>query len=218
MTVPSHLPPALRRSALETLGRDCLIDITHHFGIDVGDRRVIENHVSALVRSQTIDFGEVLDLLEREELQDFCDALGLDRGGGDRPSACRRYQAKHGAHELKRRSQTNLVQSRLFSEMLERALRAYRNRAVETAQVTDELIKLAFCARPSSPRRRTARNNDGLTDSGAAPAADSPNHHVARSSDRAASRAFSSFSRFIRRLMSSRLSAEMRSTNNVPSR
>ncbi|MFN7135758.1 MAG: type I restriction enzyme endonuclease domain-containing protein, partial [Myxococcales bacterium] len=34
--------------------------------------------------------------------------------------------------ELKRRSRTNLVQSRAFSEMLERALRAYRNRAIET--------------------------------------------------------------------------------------
>jgi type I restriction enzyme, R subunit len=45
--------------------------------------------------------------------------------------------------ELKTRSKRNLVQARSFSEMLERALNAYRNRAVETAQVIEELIKLA---------------------------------------------------------------------------
>jgi type I restriction enzyme R subunit len=45
--------------------------------------------------------------------------------------------------ELKTRSKRNLVQSRTFSEMLERALRSYRNRAIETAQVIEELIRLA---------------------------------------------------------------------------
>lgn len=45
--------------------------------------------------------------------------------------------------ELKRRSRTNLVQSRTFSDMLDRAVKAYRNRAIETAQVIEELINLA---------------------------------------------------------------------------
>lgn len=54
--------------------------------------------------------------------------------------------------ELKRRSRTNLVQSRTFSEMLERALRTYRNRAIETAQVIDELIKLAQDMRDAQAR------------------------------------------------------------------
>jgi type I restriction enzyme R subunit len=54
--------------------------------------------------------------------------------------------------ELKRRSRTNLVQSRAFSEMLERALRSYRNRAIETAQVIEELIKLAEDMRQAQAR------------------------------------------------------------------
>jgi type I restriction enzyme R subunit len=45
--------------------------------------------------------------------------------------------------EIKTRSRRNLVQARLFSELLEKAIRKYQNRAVETAQVIEELIGLA---------------------------------------------------------------------------
>jgi type I restriction enzyme, R subunit len=44
--------------------------------------------------------------------------------------------------EIRTRSRRNLVQARSFAEMLERAIRAYQNRAVETAQVIEELISL----------------------------------------------------------------------------
>jgi type I restriction enzyme R subunit len=44
---------------------------------------------------------------------------------------------------LKVRSKKNLVQSRSFSEMLEKSIRAHQNRAIETAQVIEELIQLA---------------------------------------------------------------------------
>ena len=44
--------------------------------------------------------------------------------------------------EIKSRSRRNLVQSRSFAEMLERAIRAYQNRAIETAHVIEELIAL----------------------------------------------------------------------------
>ena len=54
--------------------------------------------------------------------------------------------------EIKSRSRRNLVQSRLFSEMLERAIRTYQNRAIETAQVIEELIQLAKDMRESSKR------------------------------------------------------------------
>lgn len=35
------------------------------------------------------------------------------------------------------------MQARSFGEMLERTVRAYQNRAIETAQVIEELIELA---------------------------------------------------------------------------
>ncbi|MCE9552911.1 MAG: type I restriction endonuclease subunit R [Planctomycetes bacterium] len=45
--------------------------------------------------------------------------------------------------EIKARSTRNLVQSRVFSEMLKTALNAYHNRAIATHEVIEELIKLA---------------------------------------------------------------------------
>jgi type I restriction enzyme R subunit len=54
--------------------------------------------------------------------------------------------------ELKIRSRKNLIQSRRFSELLENAVRRYHNRAVETAQVIEELIALAQEMREASRR------------------------------------------------------------------
>jgi type I restriction enzyme R subunit len=63
-------------------------------------------------------------------------------------------------NELKIRSRRNVVQYRSFAEMLERSLRAYQNRAIETAQVIEELIKLA-----KEMREAGRRGEDlGLTD------------------------------------------------------
>jgi len=45
--------------------------------------------------------------------------------------------------EIRARSRRNVVQARSFAEMLERAIRKYQNRAIETAQVIEELIALA---------------------------------------------------------------------------
>jgi type I restriction enzyme R subunit len=45
--------------------------------------------------------------------------------------------------ELRERRRKNVVQARSFAEMLEQTLRRYQNRAVEAAQVIEELIALA---------------------------------------------------------------------------
>jgi len=45
--------------------------------------------------------------------------------------------------EIKTRSRRNVVQARKFSELIEASLRRYQNRAIETAQVIEELIGLA---------------------------------------------------------------------------
>ena len=45
--------------------------------------------------------------------------------------------------ELAVRRRKNLVQARSFAEMLEQTLRRYQNRAIEAAQVIEELIELA---------------------------------------------------------------------------
>jgi type I restriction enzyme, R subunit len=54
--------------------------------------------------------------------------------------------------EIKTRSQRKVVQARSFTELLERLLRRYQNRAIETAQVIEELIALAKDMRASNAR------------------------------------------------------------------
>jgi type I restriction enzyme R subunit len=62
--------------------------------------------------------------------------------------------------QLKVRARSNLIQSKRFSEMLERALRGYQNRSVETARVLTELIELAKEIRAAQNRGEEL----GLTD------------------------------------------------------
>ncbi|HSY34808.1 MAG TPA: type I restriction endonuclease subunit R [Acidobacteriaceae bacterium] len=54
--------------------------------------------------------------------------------------------------EIKIRSRRNVVQARKFSELIETSLRRYQNRAVETAQVIEELIALAKNLREAARR------------------------------------------------------------------
>ena len=62
--------------------------------------------------------------------------------------------------ELAARRRKNVVQARSFAEMLERTLGRYRNRAVEAAQVIEELIGLARELRAANARGETL----GLTE------------------------------------------------------
>ena len=54
--------------------------------------------------------------------------------------------------EIAARRRKNIVQARSFAEMLEQTIRRYQNRAVEAAQVIEELIKLARDMRAASER------------------------------------------------------------------
>ena len=62
--------------------------------------------------------------------------------------------------EIRTRSRLNVVQSRSFAELLEGAIRKYQNRAIETAQVIEELIQLAKAMREANARGEAL----GLTD------------------------------------------------------
>jgi type I restriction enzyme R subunit len=62
--------------------------------------------------------------------------------------------------EIRLRSRRNLVQARLFSEMLEMSLRRYQNRAIETAKVIEELIQLAKDMRQAAQRGVALGLND----------------------------------------------------------
>jgi len=54
--------------------------------------------------------------------------------------------------EIRIRSRKNIVQARSFAEMLEKSIQLYQNRAIETAQVIEELIRLAKDLREADKR------------------------------------------------------------------
>jgi type I restriction enzyme R subunit len=54
--------------------------------------------------------------------------------------------------ELATRRRKNVVQARSFAEMLEQTIRKYQNRAIEAAQVIEELIQLAKEMREANAR------------------------------------------------------------------
>ena len=62
--------------------------------------------------------------------------------------------------EVSARRRRNVVQARSFAEMLERSLRRYQNRAVEAAQVIEELIQLARELREADARGEALKLND----------------------------------------------------------
>ena len=62
--------------------------------------------------------------------------------------------------EIRTRSQKNVVQGRSFASMLERSIRTYQNRAIEAAQVIEELIEIAKEIRRAQDRG----DNLGLSD------------------------------------------------------
>ena len=59
--------------------------------------------------------------------------------------------------ELATRRRRNVVQARSFAEMLEQTLRRYQNRAIEAAQVVEELIRLAKDMREANARGEALR-------------------------------------------------------------
>jgi len=62
--------------------------------------------------------------------------------------------------EIKTRSKKNVVQARSFAEMLEQAVKKYQNRAIEAAEIIQELIEIARELRRSEQRGQTL----GLTE------------------------------------------------------
>ena len=62
--------------------------------------------------------------------------------------------------EVNRRRGRNVVQARSFSEMLEQSILRYQNRAIEAAQVIEELIGLRAAVRPGGSRPVGGRSGD----------------------------------------------------------
>jgi len=115
------------------------------------------DHAIRQIISRAVVSDEVFDIfaaagLKKPDLSILSDEfLAEVRGMPQRNLAVELLQ-KLLAGEIKTRSRRNVVEARSFAELLERALRKYQNRAIETAQVIEELIQLAKQMREASAR------------------------------------------------------------------
>jgi len=87
------LPPKVRRNALQVLSRARLAGITEKFKLSVKDRRAAASHVTAIIQARSLDFGDVLQLFQRDELKAICTALALDPAGREKETIVQRILA-----------------------------------------------------------------------------------------------------------------------------
>src|SRR5438309_5550314 len=108
----------------------------------------LDHAVRQLVAKAIAPEGEIIDVfqaagLKQPDLSILSDQFLAEVRGLKYKNVAAELLAKLLSDEIKVRSKRNIVQSREFSEMLKKTLNAYRNRAIATQEVIDELIKLA---------------------------------------------------------------------------
>jgi len=104
--------------------------------------------VRQLVSGAITTDGKIIDVftaagLPRPDISILSEQFLAEVRGLKHKNVAAELLAKLLHDEIKVRSTRNLVQSRQFSELLQRTLNAYHNRAIATQEVIEELIKLA---------------------------------------------------------------------------
>jgi type I restriction enzyme, R subunit len=117
---------------------------------DVGKRRSQEEMDLAIqqIVSRAVASDTVIDVfsaagLKKPDISILSDEFLAEVQGMEHRNVAVELLQKLLEGEIKLRSRRNLVQSRSFAELLEQSIRRYQNRAIEAAQVIEELIALA---------------------------------------------------------------------------
>lgn len=98
--------------------------------------------------SKAIATEEVVDIfkaagLKKPEVSILSDTFLADIKGMEHKNLALETLKKLLNDEIKTMQKRNIVQARSFAEMLERTVKRYQNRSIETAQVIEELVNLA---------------------------------------------------------------------------
>ncbi|WP_428268588.1 type I restriction endonuclease subunit R [Haliangium sp.] len=116
----------------------------------VGDRKASGDldHAIRQIVANAVASDEVIDIfaaagLKNPDISILSDQFLAEVRGMQHKNLALELLRKLLNDEVKSRSRHNLVQSRSFAELLEKSIRRYRNRAIEAAQVIEELIELA---------------------------------------------------------------------------
>lgn len=115
-----------------------------------GERKSDEelDHAIRQIISKAMVSDEVVDIftaagLKKPDISILSDEFLAEVHGMPQRNLAVELLRKLLSGEVKMRARRNVVQARSFAELLEQAVRKYQNRAIEAAQVIEELIALA---------------------------------------------------------------------------
>jgi type I restriction enzyme R subunit len=122
-------------------------------------------HAIRQIISKAVISDEVVDIfaaagLRKPDISILSDEFLADIQGMPQRNLAVELLQKLLKDEIKSRGRRNVVQARSFAKLLEQAVRKYQNRAIETAQVIEELIQMAKDLRAAQKRGEQL----GLTD------------------------------------------------------
>jgi type I restriction enzyme R subunit len=115
------------------------------------------DHAIRQIVSKALVSDEIVDIfaaagLKKPDISILSDEFLAEIRGMPRRNLAVELLRKLLVREIKTRSRRNVVQARSFTELLDRSIRRYQNRAIETAQVIEELIALAKDMRAANAR------------------------------------------------------------------
>ena len=126
---------------------------------EIGERRSDEELDLAIrqIVSKAVVADEVVDIfaaagLKKPDISILSDEFLSDVRNMPQRNLAVELLRKLLAGDIKARGQRNVVQARSFAERLEQSVRKYQNRAIEAAQVIEELIALAKEMREANAR------------------------------------------------------------------
>ncbi len=124
-----------------------------------GEARTADDidHALRQIVSRAVAPGGVVDIfaaagLDKPDISILSEEFLVEVQGMKRPNLAVELLRKLLAGEIRMRGRRNVVAARSFAEMLEKAIRKYQNRAVEAAQVIEELIDIARELRESAKK------------------------------------------------------------------
>jgi type I restriction enzyme R subunit len=115
------------------------------------------DHAVRQIVSRAVASDEVIDIfsaagLKKPDISILSDEFLADVRGMPQRNLAVELLQKLLKGEIRARSRRNVVEARSFAGLLEQALRKYQNRAIETAQLIEELIALAQDMRAADAR------------------------------------------------------------------
>ena len=121
-----------------------------------GGSAAMDTAISQLI-SEAVAADEVIDIyaqagLDRPDLSILSDEFLESVKNADRPNLQMMMLRKLLSGEIKTIRHTNIVQARMFSDMLDAAIASYTNRSLTTAQIIAELVELAKAMRDAHTR------------------------------------------------------------------